>query len=476
MSRLSVLLFDFLLLGFLSANAPPLAAAPRHGVESIRRDLEVLRIPSMEGLDPATPVPDSTASLVVRRIQAAGFAPFFGDSSYAQPVVVWIAVRPQGTNGMRDARRSYAAMVDWVPLGFTREGRLSGAPVVAAGRGLRIPSQGIDDYAGIDVSGAVVLAVDGLPTGAGRAELPFASRRAKAALAHERGAAGILFVADPASPDPPYDSIPLNGLYTDTQMLAARMRRTAADALLAGSGISIDAMARGGSGSRGRLPGVDLEWIVSMRRLKAAPQNLAGILRGTGAGCVVITAPIHAGDMGGRYENQEFHLGSAGHAAGVATLLDLAARLESRRGRLERLEKSVILAFTVARDQDMEGTRALMMNLAVSGLQIDAVVAVDRPGARGTDAVVGWAEPRDALWIDRLRGSIDLGLDPTLPLDGRVFREAGIPVLQLHGPTADWFDTDADTPDRVDAERLARISAILETIVVDLCAAPAGRR
>lgn len=444
-------------------------AAPLPGAESIRRDLETLRVPSREGVDPATPVADSAAPMIIHRLRECGFDPLFEDSSYAQPVVFWIGVRPQGTNGMRDGRRNYGAMRDWVPLGFSLDGRLAGAPLVAAGRGLRIPSMGIDDYAGIDASGAVVLVVDGLPEGAGREALPFAERGAKAATARDAGAAGILFVADPAEEEPPFDSIPLSGLYADSHLLAARVRIAAAESLLAGTGFSIEAMARRTNGARGRVRGVDLEWIVSMRRLKAAPENIAGILRGRGRGCVLVTVPIHAGDISGRHENPRFHLGSAGRGAGVALVLDLASRLVTRR---EGLDRSVILAFTVGRDQEMAGAREFMMSLAVSGLSVDAVIAVDRPGAEKDDPVRAWAEPLDPFWRERLRGkAIDRTLDSAAPLDGRVYREAGLPVLQIHGPTADWFDTDADTPDRVDPERLARLSSLLEAIVFDLCRA-----
>ena len=86
----------------------------------------------------------------------------------------------------------------FLPLGFSGSGAVRGE-VVFAGYGISVPG-GYDSYAGLDVRDKVVLLLRHLPTGLSatqRQELGrYADARYKAAVAKQKGARAVLFIAD----------------------------------------------------------------------------------------------------------------------------------------------------------------------------------------------------------------------------------------------------------------------------------------
>src|SRR5437660_1713645 len=87
--------------------------------------------------------------------------------------------------------------VDWMPLGFSSNGRIVDAPAVFVGYGITASDLKYDDYAGVDAKGRVVFAFEGTPDG----DNPhgqfarFEDARFKAIAAREHGAKALLIIA-----------------------------------------------------------------------------------------------------------------------------------------------------------------------------------------------------------------------------------------------------------------------------------------
>ena len=93
---------------------------------------------------------------------------------------------------------------DYVYLSFTGSGHIT-APVAFVGYGLSQPESGYDDYGDIDVEGKIVVAFFSRPSWEINGQrLPYKSREAKAIIAADHGALGILFVMRPSASRPIY--------------------------------------------------------------------------------------------------------------------------------------------------------------------------------------------------------------------------------------------------------------------------------
>lgn len=82
---------------------------------------------------------------------------------------------------------------DWLPLGFSSNGRLDSVPVVFAGYGISDQSLNRDDYAGLDVKDKVAVVFAGAPEGAPPTRA--ADARSKAINARQHGARACVIVS-----------------------------------------------------------------------------------------------------------------------------------------------------------------------------------------------------------------------------------------------------------------------------------------
>ncbi len=91
--------------------------------------------------------------------------------------------------------RRWTAGTDWLPVGFSSDGEVSG-PLVFAGYGVTAKEINYDDYEGIDVKGKIVIVFVDSAEHLPKQErfIPYSTRRYKAQNAKEHGAAAIIFI------------------------------------------------------------------------------------------------------------------------------------------------------------------------------------------------------------------------------------------------------------------------------------------
>src|SRR5262245_38172828 len=137
----------------------------------------------MEGRRPGT----AGGARAARRIAAgpapAGLRPAGDRGSFLQSFVLETSARVLPTSSLElvpPAQRRLELARDWSPHGGSLAGEVTG-DVIFAGYGAILPDAGYDDYAGVDVRGKIVLALDGVPsylTGAraGRLDKPIPAK------------------------------------------------------------------------------------------------------------------------------------------------------------------------------------------------------------------------------------------------------------------------------------------------------------
>ena len=204
-------------LGLLTAIAA--AASEQMAEQRLRADLGFLTSDVLAGRLSLTPQADIAALYLAAEFQKAGLQPANGES-YLQPFPL-VAYRGDAKARRlavaRNGRTKQFPGSDFTGA-FYREAHIH-APLVFAGYGITAPEHRYDDYAGLDVTGKVVLLFDHEPQEddprsifAGTGQDAHWGRTTKMRNAQRHGAAAVLIASEPirkhaglmsATPRPP---------------------------------------------------------------------------------------------------------------------------------------------------------------------------------------------------------------------------------------------------------------------------------
>ena len=152
----------------------------------------------LRGREPGTAGFDIAADYVESHFRQLGLSPAGGDGGYLQWVPLRISRADNAAASMEihaaDGRRALDSLEDFVidaePAAASSSLR---APVVFAGFGIEAPDLGVNDYAGLDVEGKLVLTLVGAPGRLPTDERAHLRRDAtKARTAEANGAVGML--------------------------------------------------------------------------------------------------------------------------------------------------------------------------------------------------------------------------------------------------------------------------------------------
>ncbi len=423
-------LVALLLLGASAAVArgpvvPPAAPA-------LARDVEALSAPDMEGRRSGTPGGERAARRIAEWLEAAGLRPGGEHGTFFQwfAVETGIAIGPANELALaRPGGRRFEVGREWTPHGGSLTGALS-AEVVLAGWGATSDDGSFDDYAGLDVRGRIVVALDGTPGALGAARV---SRLDKLIAARRHGAAALLLVAD-ALP-------PLDATAARVGLISGTLTRQAAGALQTGDRVSLR---------------VDLA--AAVRR----GANVVGILPGADPAladeAVVIGAHYdHLGRVDG-----VVHPGADDNASGTAMVVGLARAFAAAGGA----PRTLVVALFGGEELGLLGSRHYVREPAVPLARTVAMVNFDMVGRMrehrlviaGGDSARGLA---DALApAPPTRVTLELRGNPWGASDHSLFYDAGVPVLFFTtGAHADYH-TPSDTADKIDADAMAEIARI----------------
>lgn len=199
--RGNVLLYAilFVLVGTTFAQKP----APANAVEAnLRKHVQYLASDQLEGRRTGETGATTAAGYVANQFAQFKLKPGIktekGKGSFLQtfPYVAGVGLGPGSSFSLNGptGEKKLEANVNYTPLANSINGEAVNAPVVFAGFG--IAGSGYDDYAGLDVTGKVVLAFNGVPENRGpRSEFAGFSTPMMANAAKERGAKALIVIA-----------------------------------------------------------------------------------------------------------------------------------------------------------------------------------------------------------------------------------------------------------------------------------------
>lgn len=466
----------------LLAVAPAVAAPAAPAASWLLDHVKALSAPELEGRASGTPGAERAAHYVATAMQRLGLRPGGDDGTWQQAFTVPTGIRLDGVNALSvltPAPRALTLGRDFVPLTVSAEGRQE-AEVVFAGYGITAPDLSWDDYAGVQARGRIVLVLEHEPRRtdpAGPFRRPdayhYSERSHKIINAREHGALAVLLVV-------PGDGLPpLTGYAQSQGILVTAVTPAVADALLASTGVGLDAAARAIDASPAprsfALPGVRVALQVGLVRERGRAANVVGILPGRDAGlrdeAVVVGAHYDHLGRGGQGSlapeaTGHVHPGADDNASGVAAMLGLARAFVEAGGAPRTL---VFVAFA-GEEMGLLGSAHYVRRPAHPLERTVLMLNLDMVGRlRGRTLYVCGADSGTGLraLLQTQAGGLTLSVrgDPYGPSDHSSFYAAGRPVLFLFtGAHADYHRP-TDTWDKVDAGGLAEVTAFAARIV-----------
>jgi hypothetical protein len=463
------------------------------GADRIARDAAWLADPAREGRGIGLPGLEASGAHIEEQMKALGLTPAGDQESFRQPFgVVTGLAREEGTALSIDGK--VVAKDDFAVLGFSPMKALVSAPLVFADYGIVARDLGHDDYKARNVKGAIVVVRRFVPD-ASQFSSPEAQRRygdlrQKAFWARERGAVALLVVDAPAGAKAP-DEAKLPALqpegYSDAGLPVLALKREAGHPLIEDLQKKRPHRAK----IHVALSAVRSQAFNVAGRLVAAPtdgKKLPGVL-------VVGAHYDHLG-LGGRHSlaphSTEPHLGADDNASGVATLLEVARDLASKRTELRRdvvfvafsAEESGVLgsahfvsqwraseALASARITPKAAQKSAPRPANVSGIY--AMLNMDMVGRMRENRLQVLGAETAGEWSDMIREACEkhrvlcaASGDGYGPSDQTSFFSAGVPVLHFFTGTHTDYHKPSDSADKLNAAGAMQTGKICAAIAL----------
>lgn len=451
----------------------PVAEDALQPADRIARDIAWLADPAREGRGIGTQGLPAAGAYIETRLRSLGAEPAGDGGTYREefPVVTAVAVKPGTTVNLNGHA---LAAAQFAPLGFSADGKISGQ-LVLAGYGIVAPEYHIDDYAGLDVKGKIVVVRRYAPED-DRVKTPAIARglgdlRRKVWLARERGAIGVIVVdwpLPPASAPPDWQpaaeadlEVPSPSGSGDAGLPAVMVKRTAVASLmptlLAKKPVTalLDV---------GLVPTVDKAFNV-IGRIPAGKQPSAGTL--------IIGAHYDHLGFGGRFSlspgSHEPHVGADDNASGTATVLEIARELAAHKGELRH---DVVIALFSGEESGLLGSsyyaraRTDLLKKTTAMLNLDMVgrLREGKLDVLGAESASEFPSLVRAACND-LRLTCNLAGDGIGPSDQASFYTAGIPVLHFFTGSHTDYHKPTDTPDRIYPTGAAIVATLTDRVL-----------
>ena len=471
------------------------------GVDELRAQIAWLADDAREGRGIYTDGLDQAADFIAAQFEQLGLEPLDGGGfggTYFQEFDLpgGREFDPDGTS-LSAGDLTGTAGEDFTPLGWSEAGEFAGK-LAFVGYGVADGPGGYDDFAGVDVTGRVVLMMRYEPFddagdsrfAEGDAEFSRAARLyVKAQAAAEAGAAAVLIVNPPEhSRAPAIELMGFGGGRTRADVPAFHVTGGAADALLDAAGLpplielqeQIDATGEPAS-QLGDGPEVTGGFASSERTITV--RNVAAMLPGETDEYVVIGGHydhVGRGEYGSRAGGNEIHNGADDNASGTAAILEVAEAMAVAAERGDKPKRGVIFALFTAEELGLLGSRHMVANPPVPAGQMVGMVNLDMVG-RVRDETLYVGGQQTGASLEGMVAVLDAGSPLRMQDMGRGFDDrsdhasfinAGIPAVfffsglhpQYHGPD--------DDVELVNYDGLAEVARAAGQMLVAMAEAP----
>jgi Zn-dependent M28 family amino/carboxypeptidase len=353
---------------------------------------------SLEGRDTGSEGLKKAQAYAVDQFQKAGLEPA-GSEGFYQPVAFKQYQLDEGKssltllNGNESKPLSFADDV-FFSTRATKDSVKLTAPLVFVGYGLTIPEKNLDELAGQDLKGKVVVYIGGSPSDVPSAlasHYQTSGERWKSLRA--AGVIGIVSILNPASMDVPWPRIAVNRNHPSMDLAGDEFNETpglkfallvnpaSAETFFTGSGHTFAEIAELAK-DRKPLPhfplGMSLKAEATVLSTDVKSANVVGKLTGSDPilrnEYVVLSAHIDHVGIGAPINGDKIYNGAMDDGSGTAAVLDIAASLKSNP---ETLKRSVIFLLVTAEEKGLLGSKYFAAHTTVPRKSIVADINMD---------------------------------------------------------------------------------------------------
>jgi len=360
--------------------------------------VKVVADDSMEGRETGSLGLRKAEAYVVEQLKRAGLEPAGSDGFYQSIRFVQRQIDEGNSYAFlsKDGQSNPVALGDDAYFSTRVEGSDEeiNAPLVFAGNGLQVPESQLDELAGLDLKGKVVVYLAGSPaTLPGSLAAHYGGLAVRWRAYASAGAVGIVVIPNPASMDIPWSRLSLNRAHPSMDLADPEFNEVAglkvamvfnpasAGALFAGSGhnfAELAALAR----DRKELPrfalAVSLKARAAIGKAQTESANVVAKLTGSDTKlkneCVVLSAHIDHIGIGEALNGDRIYNGAMDDGSGTAAVLDIAASLKQHP---EKLKRSVIFLLLTAEEKGLLGSKYFAARPTVDGKAMVADINID---------------------------------------------------------------------------------------------------
>jgi len=431
----------------LAAQQAPMQAGVRIGAQpgppitpaDLLRHIEILASDGFQGRAPGTEGERLTINYIAEQWRRRGLEPAGESGSWFQPVRI-VERRPERYQARWTARGAAVEMPagDIVVMGKEARETVTDAPVVFAGHGVRLPERGVDQLAGANIEGAVVLILLQGPSVPG---FPSVAERMRTV-----NAAGAIAVIAIVGDDVPWEAV--SGTIgrgttrldeTSVPRITGVMPMAAAQRLVAAAGGDMGRLLNDQPGSSFRAvtlaARVSIEATTSVVRYTS--NNVVGRLRGggaTGQSLLLLGHWDHFGTCRPEGEGDRICNGAVDNASGIATLIEVAGRLSAG----PRPARDMLFLATTSEEVGLLGAEYFASHPVVPLDSIVAAVNLDTVAlapAGEPVAILNRDIPGLAALVETTATAMGRRMDNAREADSMVERQDGF-ALARHGVAA----------------------------------------
>ena len=385
----------------LAASA---GAEPVFSPERVKADVTFLADDLLEGRGTGTRGHEIAARYVAAQFAQAGLLPGAKDGSWFQRVTLQqrrltgepASITITGPGGTKTWLHATSAMVS--PSASEAAPDVS-APVVFVGDGIDAPTQGFDDYRGLDVRGKIVVMLSGIPRG-DPSEVLAHLQTQKSVMAAARGAIGVVQISTldgmkrrPWARSLAYANVPrMTWVAADGKAhvnapgikVGASLDTPAAQVLFAGAPTTLAKMLAQADKPGARPKGFALETSIRIQAHTAfetlTSPEVIGRIPGSDPTlkdeAVVLMAHLDHLGMKTSADGDRIFNGALDNAAGVAVMLEVARGFA---GDAVKPKRSLLFVANTAEEKGLLGAESFANDPSVPIDKIVSVVDLDQP-------------------------------------------------------------------------------------------------
>lgn len=444
--------------------------------EDIQENIAYLASDSLKGRKAGEQGDLLAAEFIRDKFQKAGLELLY-DQGFQSFGLVTSAELADG-NFLKVNDKALTVEEDFLPYAFSANTTVN-APLVFAGYGLSVNKDTLvwEDYAGIDVKGKWVLALQGDPDldNAQSPFLEFSSERSKALQANDNQAAGLILVAGTKFSE----NDVLSSLFFDKNssrysIPVLQVTRATANEILKESGETIESLENRISES-GKTVHVDInskvEVQVNVSQKEALSQNVVAMVPGNDEVLkneyIVVGAHYDHLGMGGpgsgsrAVDTVAVHNGADDNASGVAVVVQMAEKLAKENNN----KRSVIFTAFGAEEMGLVGSKAFTANAPVETDNMVAMFNFDMVGRLDTvENVLSVGGSKTAVETEELFSRLNDDFKITFspegvgPSDHASFYLQDIPVFFISTGAHSDYHTPVDDPDKLNLDGIVKIA------------------